>query len=199
MLAVIIPALIGAPEVVHAASAIDKNYVRSLAAPRKTILVVEYFDGAQTSVGRKGYATSRGFQAVSPTDIKVDDRTQLHLYGLEPCQGEMVNAKEGFAGSCADFARQQLAVLMKSPKVLYCRAFVSEQNAPVQDVTCYGYYNFPRSLDTVDSLEEQLLSVGALKLAKKADGSVMRPDLAAAEKIGRGGFGMWADPRVQGQ
>lgn len=178
---------------------IDQNYIRSLAAPGKTVLVVEYFDGEGKVTERKGYASATGFKAIAPTDIRVDDKTVLHLYGLEPCQGEMVNRSENFAGSCEDFAQQQLAIMLQSPKVIFCRAFVSEQNAPTQDATCYGYYNYPGSLDTIDMFEEQLLSLGALRIASKADGSPMRPDLVEAEKIGKGGFGMWADPRIKDQ
>jgi hypothetical protein len=178
---------------------IDKNYIKSLAAPGKTVLVVEYYDGDGKVADRKGYASATGFTAVAPTDIKVDDKTVLHLYGLEPCQGEMVNRPENFSGTCADFAQQQLAIMLQSPKVIFCRAFVSEQNASKQDATCYGYYNYPGSLDTIDMFEEQLLSLGALKISAKPDGSPMRPDLVEAEKIGKGGFGMWADPRIKGQ
>ncbi|WP_117196101.1 hypothetical protein [Rhizobium terrae] len=180
-----------------AASGPDAAYVKSLAAPGKTVLVVEYYDGEKKVVSRKGYASTRGFQAGNPTTIRVDEKTSLRLYGLEPCEGDVVNQKEGFSGSCGDYALLQLKALSKSPKVILCRAFVSEENAPMQDVTCFGYYNFPGALDTVTSLEEQLLSIGAVRLAKEADGAPMRPDLAAAEKIGRQGYGIWADPRTK--
>jgi hypothetical protein len=182
-----------------AAGKIDPAYVKSLAAPGKTVLVVEYYDPAGKVIDRKGFASPVGFRAVSSVDIEINPKIRLHLYGLEACSGEMVNRKEGFAGTCADFARQELEVMLKGAKVLFCRAFLTEREAPLQDATCFGYYNYPGSLDTVDNLEEQLVSLGALRLAKKPDGTVMRPDLAEAEKIGRGGFGMWADPRVQGQ
>lgn len=178
---------------------IDQNYIKSLAAPGKTVLVIEYYDGDGKVTERKGFASAAGFKAVAATDIAVDDKTVLHLYGLEPCQGDMVNKSENFAGACADFAQQQLAIMLQSPKVIFCRAFVSEQNAPRQDATCYGYYNYPGSLDTIDMFEEQLLSLGALKISSRPDGSPMRPDLVEAEKIGKGGFGMWADPRIKGQ
>ncbi|MDP9810488.1 hypothetical protein J2W42_003349 [Rhizobium tibeticum] len=178
---------------------VDEAYVKSLAAPGKAVLVIEYYAGNRKVVARQGFASTSGFRAASPTDIRVDDKVRLHLYGVEPCAGEMVNRQENFAGRCEDFARTELEILLKNPKVLFCRAFVSEQHAPSQDVTCFGYYNIPGALDTVANLEEQLVSLGALRLAKKPGGSLMRPDLAEAEKIGRGGFGMWADPRVQGQ
>ncbi len=194
--AVALAALLSAVKGAFAVSAVDPAYIRSLAAPGKTVLVVEYYDGAKTVVSRKGYASPSGFRAGSSTDIVVDRKTNLHLYGLAPCAGDMVNRRENYSGSCADFAQQQLQILLTSPKVILCRAFVSEENAINQDVTCFGYYYFPGSLDSVDNLEEQLLSIGALRLAKKPDGTLMRPDLADAEKIGRQGFGMWADPRV---
>lgn len=77
---------------------------------------------------------------------------------------------------------------------------MSEEGASLQNATCYGYYNFPGSLDSVDMFEEQLLSLGALRLAKKPDGTPIRPDLAEAQEIGqKGSFGMWADPRMKGQ
>lgn len=178
-----------------AAEAVDKAYVQSLASPGKTVLVVQYYDGTGKVVSRKGFASAAGFRAISPTEIGVDDRTSLRLYGLETCGGEMVNRKEDFAGRCEDFAREQLATLLKSPKVILCRAFLSEEKAPRQNVTCFGYYNFPGSLDSIDNLEEELLSLGALRLIRKPDGTLMRQDLIEAEKVGQKGFGMWADPR----
>ncbi|OWW02415.1 hypothetical protein ATY81_22025 [Rhizobium sp. R72] len=180
-----------------AAGAAEPAYIKSLVAPGKTVLVVEYYDGSKTVVSRKGYASATGFRAISPTEISIDGKTALHLYGVEPCQGEMVNRWEGFAGPCQDFAQQQLKTLLKYPKVILCRAFLSEENAPRQDVTCFGYYYFPGSLDSISNFEEQLVAVGALRLATKPDGSLMRPDLADEEKIGRHGYGMWADPRTK--
>ncbi len=182
-----------------AEGAVDEAYVRSLAAPGKMVLVVEYYDGNRQAVGRRGFASASGFKALSPLDIRVDRKITLHLYGLEPCQGDMVNRQENFSGACSDFATQQLAIMLRSPRVIFCRAFLSEQDAPVQDATCFGYYNYPGALDVVDNFEEQLVSLGALRLSRKADGTLMRPDLAHAEKIGRGGFGMWGDPRVNTQ
>lgn len=182
-----------------ATGTIDKDYLRSLAAPGKAVLVIEYYDGQGKVADRKGYASASGFAAISPTDFRVDDTVTVHLYGIEPCDGDMVNRQENFAGSCADFAKRGLETLLKSPEVIFCRAFVSEQRAPTQDATCYGYYNYPGSLDAVDMFEEQLVSLGTHRIAEKSDGSPERPDLQDAEKIGKSGFGMWADPRVKRQ
>lgn len=178
---------------------IDKDYIRSLASPGKTVLVIEYYDGGGKVVDRKGYASAAGYKAVSSTDFRVDEKTTLHLYGVEPCDGDMVNRTEGYSGSCSGFAQQELQVMLKSAKVLFCRAFVSEQNAPKQNVTCYGYYHYPGSLDSVDMLEDELVSLGALRVAKNPDGSLVRSDLDEAQGIGKQGYGMWADPRVKGQ
>ncbi|SFL00135.1 hypothetical protein SAMN04488498_12230 [Mesorhizobium albiziae] len=183
----------------RAAGPVNADYVRSLAAPGKTVLVVEYYDGKGGVAERKGFASATGFKAISTTDFKVDADVTIHLYGIEACHGDMVNRQEDFAGPCDAFARRGLETRLKSPKVIFCRAFVSEIRAPVQDATCYGYYHYPGSLDSVDMFEEQLVSVGTHRIAKKPDGSPSRPDLAEAERIGRGGFGMWADPRIKSQ
>lgn len=183
----------------YAAGPVDQAYVRSLAAPGKTVLVVEYYDGEGKVAERKGYASASGFKAVSATDFQVDSSLTIHLYGIEPCQGDMVNRKEDFAGSCDDYARQGLATLLQSPRVIYCRAFVSETGAQAQDATCYGYYNYPGSLDSIDMFEEQLVSLGTHRIAKRPDGTPARNDLAEAEAIGRRGYGMWADPRIAEQ
>lgn len=174
---------------------IDENYVRSLAAPGKVVLVIEYYEGQGEVLERKGYATSGSFEVLSGTDFRVHDTMVIHLYGVEPCEGEMVNRRDGFAGRCIDFARQQLAIMLKNPKVVFCRAFFTETNAPIQNATCYAYHYFPGSLDSIDMFEEQLVSLGALRLIKKPDGTLARPDLKPAEEIGKNGsFGMWADP-----
>lgn len=183
----------------YAAGPIDETYIRSLAAPGKTVLVMEYYDGQGKVSERKGYASATGFKAVSATDFQVDSNLTVHLYGIEPCSGDMVNRKENFAGSCDGYARQGLATLLQSPRVIYCRAFVSETGAKAQDATCYGYYNYPGSLDSIDMFEEQLVSVGSHRVAKRPDGKPVRDDLKEAEAIGRRGYGMWADPRIAGQ
>ncbi|MFI0848444.1 hypothetical protein [Mesorhizobium sp. IMUNJ 23232] len=183
----------------YAAGPVDEAYVRSLAAPGKSVLVMEYYDGQGKVSERKGFASASGFKAVSATDFQVDANLTVHLYGIEPCNGDMVNRKEGFAGSCNDYARQGLATLLQSPRVIYCRAFVSETGARAQDATCYGYYNYPGSVDSIDMFEEQLVSVGSHRITKKPDGTPLRADLKEAENIGRRGYGMWADPRVAGQ
>lgn len=183
----------------HAAGPVDEAYVRSLAAPGKTVLVMEYYDGVGKVSERKGFASASGFRAISATDFRVDANLTVHLYGIEPCDGDMVNRKEDYAGSCEDYAQRGLETLLKSPRVIYCRAFVSETGASAQDATCYGYYHFPGSLDTVDMFEEQLVSLGSHRIAKRPDGTPARTDLTEAEAIGHGGYGMWADPRIAGQ
>jgi hypothetical protein len=190
-------ALSAAP--VAAGGSVDKAYVKSLARPGQTVLVIEYYDGGGAVVDRKGFASALAFKATSPTDFQIDKSTSLHLYGLEPCDGEMVNQRENFSGRCSDYAIAQLQLFVKAPKVIFCRAFLSEEQKARQDVTCFGYYNYPGSVDAVDNIEEQLVSLGALRVAKKPDATSMRPDLVQAERIGRKGYGMWADPRIQRQ
>ncbi|NWJ25389.1 hypothetical protein [Rhizobium sp. RM] len=180
-----------------AAPVIDKDYVRSLAAPGKTVLVIEYYNGKGEVAERKGFSSANGYRALSGMDIQVSDKITVHLYGVQPCDGSLVNRAEGFSGTCADFAKEQLQIMVQSPKVLFCRAFITEIDAPKQNVTCWGYYYYPNAMDSVDMLEEQLVSLGAVKIARKKDGSPERPDLLEAERIGKNGsYGMWADPRI---
>lgn len=180
-----------------AAPAINKDYVRELAAPGKNVLVIEYYNGKGEVAERKGYASTNGYRALSGSDIQIDDKTTARLYGIQACDGPLVNRAEDFAGTCADYAKEQLQVLLKTPKVLFCRAFITELNAPIQNVTCWGYYVVPNALDSVNMLEEQLVSIGAVKVARKKDGTPERPDLLEAERIGKNGsYGMWADPRI---
>lgn len=182
---------------VSAAPAINKDYVRELAAPGKSVLVIEYYDGKGQVAQSKGFSSANGYRALSGTDIQVDEKITVHLYGIQPCDGSLVNRAEGFSGTCADFAKQQLQIMVQSAKVLFCRAFITEIDAPKQNVTCWGYYYYPNAMDAVDMLEEQLVSLGAVQIARKKDGSPERPDLLEAEQIGKkGSYGMWADPRI---
>lgn len=181
----------------NATGAIDQDYVRSLAAPGKSVLVIEYYNGESQPVARAGFAAAEGFRSRSPVDIAVGSQLTLHLFGLEPCEGELTNRREGFAGSCDAYARAQLDILLKPAKVIFCRAFLTERDASRQDVTCFVYTHYPGALDAVTNVEEQLLSIGALRLSKNETGVPLRPDLEGAERIGRSGYGMWEDPGVQ--
>ncbi len=180
----------------NAAPNINKDYVRSLAAPGKSVLVIEYYGADGSVIERKGYASEKGFSADDNLAIKVNDKTSLRLWGIEPCKGDFVNRQEDYAGSCKNFAAQQLNIMLQSPKVVYCRAFFSEMNASNQNATCFGYYNYPNAMDSVDMIEEQLLSIGAVRLTRKKDGSANRGDLVGAEEVGKAGsYGFWADTR----
>lgn len=177
--------------VARAADPIDRDYIRSLAVPGKTVLVVEYHDGQGRIAGRKGFASAAGFRIVSSTEFRAAKDVTVRLYGIEPCQGEVVDHREGFAGSCEAYAVDGLEALLKSPKVIFCRAFMSEMDAAVQDATCHGYFHFPGSLDSVDMFEEQLVSLGTHRIVRARDGRPARADLVEVEDIAKAGMGMW--------
>lgn len=183
----------------HGIEAVDDSYVRSLAAAGKTVLVMEYSDAAGLVVARKGYASADGFKPISGTAFRINASTTVNLYGLESCNGDMVNLKEDFTGTCSDWALEGLTVELTNPKVIFCRAFVSEQNAKEQDASCYVYVYFPGAMDSVYNLEEQLVSTGFLRLERDRAGNPLRPDLEDSAQIGKSGYGMWSDPRVQAQ
>ena len=56
----------------HAIEPVDQSYVRSLAAPGKTVMVMEYSDATGAVVERKGYASANGFNAISGTQFRVN-------------------------------------------------------------------------------------------------------------------------------
>lgn len=173
---------------------IDVNYIRSLANNDKTILVVEYRDGNNNIIKRQGYANSAGFEAVSSNEISINDNVRIKLFGVTPCTGNITVKSDDFSGSCAEYAQKQLAIQLKNPRVIYCISSIVDEHASVQNGMCWGYWFFPNSLNSVSSIEGELLSVGAVKLAKKQDGSAIRPDLIEDEEIGKkGAFGVWSE------
>jgi hypothetical protein len=193
-------ALLAFANVSFATEPIDKAYVKSLAAPNKKVLVVEYLDAEDKVVDRKGYASESGWNAKSATEFEATKGVVLKLFGLAPCAGELVVKTENFAGTCDEYAKANLQTMLSSAHVIFCRSFVTEQAAASQDTTCYGYYAVPGAMDSVDMLEEQLVSLGALRPSKKANGTNARPDLSDAEEIGKkGSYGMWSDPRIRTQ
>jgi hypothetical protein len=193
-------ALLAFANISFAAEPIDKAYVKSLAAPNKKVLVVEYLDGADKVVDRKGYASETGWNAKSATEFEATESIVLKLFGVAPCTGELVVKTENFAGTCEEYAKANLQTMLSSAHVIFCRSFITEQAAASQDTTCYGYYAVPGAMDSVDMIEEQLVSLGVLRPTQKADGTSARPDLADAEEIGsEGSYGMWSDPRTRAQ
>lgn len=183
-----------------AAGGINKDYVRSLAAPGRIVLVMEYYDGRGNVASRKGFASAKPYQALSATTFAVDANMKVNLYGVVPCEGDFVNRREDYAGSCASFAQQQFQNMLNGSKVIFCRAFMTEEQAPVQNATCYSWTAYPGSMDAVDMIEEQLVSIGAVKVVQKPDGTSERKDLLDAQNIAVGGkYGMWADQRQDKQ
>ncbi|MCM2294703.1 hypothetical protein NAC44_20455 [Allorhizobium sp. BGMRC 0089] len=181
----------------HAAN-INKNYIKSLVSPGKFVIVIEYYNNNNNASKRVGYTSNSPFNADGPGKIAINKSADINLYGLHPCKGDLVNIKEGYSGSCDDYAVDQLKTILKSAPVIYCLAFVSEENSKTKDATCYAYTYFPGSMDSVDMIEEQLVSIGAMELDRNKDGRPIRPDLAKAENIGRKGkYGLWQDPRFQ--
>ena len=176
--------------------AVNEAYIRSMAAPEGSVLVVEYRDGNGGVTDRRGFASRSGFRPRSPTQIRINESLAIRLHGIEPCQGEMVNEKEGYAGPCHDYARHGLEVLLRAPSVIFCRALAREAGARLQNASCHGYYSYPGAADTIAMFEEQLVSLGIHRIVRTPDGTALRADLEAAERIGRTGFGMWADPTI---
>lgn len=188
--------LCAAASLAFAADPVDKEYVRALAVPGHFVFVMEYWQGNEKVVARHGLKTEAPFTAVSATEFAINEDLHIALYGVEPCAGRFVSPGDRFDGSCDDYGRMQLQIFLRHPKVVYCRAFIEERLKAKQEAACYAHHHFPGALNSVDLLEDQLVSVGALRLSHRADGSALRPDLEEAEKIAKHNrFGLWSRPQ----
>lgn len=178
-----------------ASGSVDKDYVRSLAVDGKLIAIIEYTDASGGVIERKGYASDKAWLATSPTSFKLSNNVEMQLYGLTPCEGELVVRDEDFAGTCKAYAQENLQIILNAPKVVYCRAFETEKDKPEQTASCYTYFFVKDAVNSVSMIEEDLVSIGAIDIIRNKDGSLQRPDLADALNIGERGYGMWTDPR----
>jgi endonuclease YncB( thermonuclease family) len=190
--ATILAVVLAPPSNAFSAEPIDPDYVRSLSIPGHTVFVMEYWQDDAQVVARDGLKSKTPFVAISPTVFEVERQRQIQLYGVEPCDGTVVDRREGFNGTCQDYARSQLDISLRHPRVVFCRAFIGERGKPVQQGTCFAHYFFAGSLNSVDMLESQLVSIGALRLSRTEAGKPVRPDLEDAERIARKNhFGLW--------
>ena len=182
---------------VYAQGSPTDSYVRSLGQDGQLIAVIEVVNASGEVVDRVGYArpASQPWQSLSSTRFRVADDLVLQLYGVEPCVGQLVVRDEEYAGDCEDYAQRNLQIMLNNPRALVCRTAAAGRNMAVQLATCDGHYVVAGAMDSVDNLEEQLVSLGALRLAVGNDNQPLRSDLVDAQQIGSGGFGMWADPR----
>ncbi|TNM66703.1 hypothetical protein FHP24_03215 [Aliirhizobium smilacinae] len=180
------------PGSASSAEPLDKNYVRSLAVPEHVVFVMEYRQADQSVADREGLRSKAAFSSVSSTEFAVDQKRHIQLYGVEPCSGAITVRREGYVGSCENYARAQLEILLKHPGVVFCRAFIDQRGKSRQQATCFAYHNFPGRLNSIDMLEEQLVSIGALRLSRSKVGKPLRPDLEEAEQIAKkNAFGLW--------
>lgn len=169
---------------------VDKSYVKSLASPDKTVLVIDFRDANGKTVERQGFANSRGFSVTGSTTFAVDANNHINLASIKPCSGSISIPADDYHGSCSGYAQQQLAVQLKNPRVIYCVANFSEKNASEKNAACWGYWFFAGTLDSVSSIEAELLSVGAVELNDKSN----RADLVDAEEIAKKQHvGIWAE------
>lgn len=162
---------LGLSTIAFAAEQIDKNYVRSLSIPDHFVFVMEYRKADQSVVDREGLQSEVPFSSVNSTGFSVGQTRHIQFYGVQPCNGAITVRREGFDGNCEDYARTQLEILLRHPRVVFCRAFEDERGKSRQQATCFAHHYFPGSLDSVDMLEEQLVSIGALRLSRSQTAS----------------------------
>lgn len=161
---------------------VDAAYIKSLASPDKIVLVIDYRDATGKTIERQGFANSRGFSVTGATTFAIDENNHINLAAIKPCNGSITVPADDYRGSCAGYAQEQLAVQLKNPRVIYCVANFAEKNTSEKNATCWGYWFFPGTLDSVSSIENELLSVGAVELNEKSNRADFVDAMAIAKK-----------------
>ena len=197
----ILPAVLAvaslAPDAALALDAPALDYMRELARPDRTLLVMEYIDARlNAATERVGMMVRERFRPVDGTTIRVSDELAVRLGGVVPCASNVPVQHEDYQGTCAGLAAEGLDIELRHASVLLCRAYADQRGQSVQEATCYTYTRIGDALESVDMVEESLVGGGWAFAARGADGVPQRGDLAAAERMAAtNGFVLWSmDP-----
>ena len=186
-----------APSAALALDAPALDYMRKLARPDRTVLVMEYIDlRLNAATERVGMMARERFRAVDGVTIRVSDELAVRLSGLMPCTSDVPVQHDDYQGTCAGLAAEGLDIELRHASVLLCRAYADQKGKPVQEATCYTYTRIGDALESVDMVEESLVGGGWAFAARGADGVPERADLAAAERMAAvSGLVLWSmDP-----
>lgn len=160
------------------------DYMRSLVRPDRTVLVMEYIDPRlNAATERVGLASHERFRPANGTTIRISDDMAVRLGGVVSCPSDVPVQHEDYQGTCAGLAAEGLAIALRHASALLCRAFADEKGKRVQEATCYTYTKIGDALESVDMVEESLVSGGWAFAARGSDGVPERADLAEAERM----------------
>ncbi len=157
--------------------------------------VIEYLDAAGTRAeGQRTFTADKPFRAGQGPTIPLSGLT-IRLHGIEACPTDRVIEVAVYEGPCSGALTEYLNGELKAAPIILCRAFATEQQKPVQDVTCWNRYRLG-PVDIVNHTESALLETGAARLMRNDKGAPIRPELEAAEAKARAKGSIIWNPRA---
>ncbi|MGL4239154.1 hypothetical protein [Tabrizicola sp.] len=173
----------------------DQSYLSRYQAGHAHVAVVEYLDAAGARVeGQRTFTADKPFRAGQGATIPLSGLT-LRLHGIEACPTDRVIEVAVYEGPCSGALTEYLNGELKAAPIILCRAFASEQQKPVQDVTCWNRYRLG-PVDIVNHTESALLETGAARLIRDDKGAPIRPELEPAEAKARAKGSIIWNPRA---
>lgn len=159
------------------------DYMRELARPDRTVLVMEYIaPRLNAAIERTGLAAPERFRPLDGRTIRISDDLVIRLGGVAPCRSDVPVQHEDYQGTCVGLAAEGLDIELRHASVLLCRAYADQRDEPVQEATCYTYTVIGDALESVDPVEARLVGGGWAFASRNADGTPERADLAVAEQ-----------------
>ncbi len=173
----------------------DQSYLSRYQGRHAHVAVVEYVDASGARVeGQRTFTAEKPFRAGQGPTIALAGLT-LRLHGIEACPTDRVIEVAVYVGPCSGALTEYLNGELKAAPIILCRAFATEQQKPVQDVTCWNRYRLG-PVDIVNHTESALLETGAARLTRNKNGQAVRPELEPAEAKARAKGSIIWNPRA---
>jgi hypothetical protein len=149
----------------------------------QNILVIKYYKPDGTIAQTKTYPQTRYMQPVSDKPGLIafsgEGTPTIALHGLQPCKKIGSFAFQGEHVTCTSLWHDRLSSNLFGTKAILCRAYVDQMEKPLQQATCIreedgvGRDHKPAGI----VIDDALVGLGVVTLAKDASGEVLRPDL----------------------
>ncbi|MBZ5762287.1 hypothetical protein LAV84_23815 [Rhizobium sp. VS19-DR104.2] len=156
----------------------------------QNILVIKYYRPDGAIADTITYPQTRYMQPVrdKPGSIAFsgDGTPTIALHGLQPCTKGGPFAFQGEKVTCTSLWQDRLSSNLFGTQAILCRAYVDQVDKPVQQATCIreedgvGKNHKPAGI----VIDDALVGLGVVTLAKDVSGKVLRPDLTSVATQG---------------
>ena len=154
----------------------------------QTTLVMKYYNRDGTLASTRTFPQKAYMQAVSSQPGRIAFAGQgtptVALYGLSPCRRAGAFQFSGERFTCASLWQEQLNDNLFGTQAVLCRAYVDQEDRPVQEATCIRADEGPGKLAGGIVIDDTLVGLGSAVLVRDPGGKPLRPELTAAEKTG---------------